>query len=116
MNSQLLIYAGVMLFGVFISSLSQVMLKKAAAKEYKSVIEEYLNPLVIFAYVIFVAATLLTIVAYKVIPLSMGPILDATAYIYVTLFGIKIFGEKVNKRKIISLIIIILGIVIYALS
>lgn len=116
MNTRLLMYAAVMLFGVFISAVSQVMLKKAAQKEYKSVIQEYMNPLVIIAYGIFFAATLLTIIAYKVVPLSMGPILDATAYIYVTLFGIKIFGEKVNKRKIISLAVIILGIIIYSLS
>lgn len=116
MNTKLLIYAGIMLFGVFISSVSQVMLKKAAAKKYDSVIKEYLNPLVIIAYTIFVATTFLSVFAYKVVPLSMGPILEATAYIYITLFGIKIFGEKVNKRKLISLAIIIIGIVIYSLS
>lgn len=116
MNSKLLIYAGIMLFGVFISSVSQVMLKKAAKKEYDSIIKEYLNPLVIFAYAIFFAATLVSIIAYKVVPLSMGPILEATAYIYVTVFGVKIFGEKVTKRKLVALALIIAGIVIYALA
>lgn len=116
MNTTLILYAGIMLFDIFISAISQVMLKKAAMKEYKNVIEEYMNPLVIGAYAIFVIATFLTIYAYKVVPLSMGPILEGTAYIYVTVFGVKIFHEKINKRKLIALALIILGIVVFALA
>ena len=46
-------YALIVLLGVFISAISQVMLKKSAVKKYDSRIKEYLNPLVIFAYFIF---------------------------------------------------------------
>lgn len=87
-------YALLLLLGVFISAISQVMLKKAALKTYDSRIREYLNPLVICAYVLFVCTTFLSIFAYKGIPLSMGPLLEATSYIYVTIFGITIFHEK----------------------
>ena len=73
--------------------------KKASQKKYTSVIQEYLNPLVIFAYIIFVGTTFMSIIAYKGIPLSMGPILEATSYIYVTFFGVKIFKEKMSKKK-----------------
>lgn len=116
MNVRLVLYASVMLFDIFISAISQVMLKKAAQKEYKNIIEEYMNPLVIGAYSLFVVATFMTIFAYKVVPLSMGPILECTGYVYVTIFGIKIFHEKINRRKIIALAIIFAGIFIYALS
>lgn len=109
------IYAGVLLFGVFISAVSQVLLKKAALKKYDSVLQEYLNPYVIIAYIIFVLSTLLSIVAYRGIPLSMGPVLEATSYIYVTVFGVKIFSEKLNWKKIIALCLIIVGILIYAI-
>lgn len=108
------IYALVLLFGVFISSVSQVLLKKAALKNYDSRIREYLNVRVITAYAIFVTATLLSIVAYKGIPLSMGPVLEATSYFYVTVFGVKIFGEKLNRKKLMALGIIIVGIVVYS--
>lgn len=114
-NTKMLLYSLVLLVGVFISAVSQVMLKKAAIREYPSHIKEYLNPLVIFAYLLFVGTTLLSIIAYKVIPLSIGPVLEATSYIYVTIFGVTIFGEKINTRKIIALAFIISGIVIYAL-
>lgn len=116
MNKTTLMYSCVLLFGVFISAVSQVMLKKSALKTYDNPIREYLNPLVIIAYMIFVAATFLSIIAYRGIPLSFGPILEATSYLYVTLFGVKIFGEKINSRKIIALGIIILGILVYALK
>ena len=104
-----------MLFGVFISAVSQVMLKKAAEKKYDSRIKEYLNPLVIGAYFIFFTATLLSILAYRVVPLSMGPILEATSYIYVTFFGATIFKEKINVKKIAALSLIIAGIAVYTL-
>lgn len=114
MNKTVLIYALVLLTGVFISAISQVMLKKAAMKKYDSVIKEYLNPLVIVAYVLFVGTTFLSIIAYKGIPLSMGPVLEATSYIYVTIFGVTIFKEKMNKKKIASLVLIVAGIVVYS--
>lgn len=112
--SPIVVYTLVALFGVFVSGISQVMLKKSANKTYVSRAAEYLNPLVIFAYVLFVVSTLLSTLAYKVIPLSMGPILDATGYIYVTAFGVLIFHERLNRKKVLALALIICGIVIYS--
>ncbi len=111
----MILYACVLLAGVFVSAVSQVMLKKAAQKTYDSKIKEYLNPLVIFAYILFVGTTFISIVAYKGIPLSMGPILESTSYLYVTIFGVTIFKEKLNKNRIIALIFILCGIAIYSL-
>lgn len=102
------------LTSVFISSLSQVLLKKSAMEEHESTLAEYLNWKVIVAYAIFVLATLLFTLAYRTIPLSMGPLLDATGYLYVTAFGVLIFGEKLDVRKLIALAIIICGIIIYS--
>ena len=116
MNKTVLIYACVLLLGVFVSAISQVMLKKSAMKQYDSKIKEYMNPLVIIAYIMFVGTTFLSIIAYKGIPLSMGPILEATSYIYVTFFGVKIFGEKLNLRKVVARGLIIFGIIVYALG
>ena len=115
MSSTVIAYSCVLLLGVFIGAISQVMLKKATMKKHDSVIKEYLNPLVIFAYVLLVGTTFLSIIAYRGIPLSMGPILEATSYIYVTIFGVTIFKEKMNLHKIIALGLIIGGIVVYAI-
>ena len=115
MDRPIHLYAGLLLLGVFLSAISQVMLKKAALRQYSSKLREYLNPLVIVAYTIFVGTTFLSIYAYKGIPLSMGPVLEATSYIYVTVFGATIFKEKLNKRKLVGLALIIAGIIIYSL-
>ncbi len=116
MTKRFLVYASLMIFGTFISSVAQVMLKKAAMKEYSSHVREYFNPTVIIAYIIFFGASFLGVLAYKVVPLSMGAILEATSYIYVTVFGATIFKETITKKRIIALVIILAGIVIYALG
>lgn len=114
MNLTVMKYACLLLLGVFISAVSQVMLKKAAMRHYDSPIREYLNPMVIIAYIMFVGTTFLSVLAYKAVPLSMGPVLEATSYIYVTVFGVKIFKEKINIRKIAALGFIIAGIIVYS--
>ena len=114
MNRQLFPYAALMLVGTFISAVAQILLKKEARVKHGSVVEEYLNPRVIIAYIIFFGATFLSIFAYRVIPLSMGPILEATGYIWVTIFGVTIFKEKMNKKKMSALGLIIAGIVVYS--
>lgn len=114
MDKTVLAYSAILLVGVFISSISQVMLKKAAMRQYDSKIKEYLNPLVITAYILFFGTTFLSVLSYRGIPLSMGPVLEATSYVYVTIFGVKIFKEKINKWKLLALVMILSGIVIYA--
>ena len=115
MDKTQLLYSGILSTGVFISAISQVMLKKAAMKTYDSPIQEYLNPLVIFSYTLFVGTTILSILAYRGIPLSMGPVLEATSYIYITFFGVTIFKEKMNRKKLAALALIIVGILVYSL-
>jgi multidrug transporter EmrE-like cation transporter len=115
MDKRVLSYAVLILVGTFISSVAQVMLKKAARRQYASFWQEYLNPRVIVAYVIFFGASLLAVFAYRAVPLSMGPILEATGYIYVTIFGVVIFHEKLSPRKLLALGLILSGIVVYSL-
>ena len=116
MDTTVLAFAGLNLFGVFISAISQVLLKKSAMCDHGSAIKEYLNPFVIFAYTLFVAATLLSVIAYRGIPLSMGPILDATGYIYVTIFGVTIFHERLTAKRVLALALIVTGIVVYSMG
>lgn len=114
MSTTLLIYSGVLLVSVFVSAISQVMLKLSANKTYESGLREYLNPLVIGAYTLFVVSTLLTVYAYKEVPLSLGPVLEATSYIYVTAFGALIFKERITAKKLLALALIVGGIAVFA--
>lgn len=114
MNEKIL-FSLIFVFGVFISSISQIILKKAALKEYPNKIREYLNARVIFAYIIFFGATLCSIWAYKVIPLSLGPILESAGYLFVAVLSWLFLKEKITKKKMLGLSVIIIGIIIYAL-
>ncbi len=114
-DNAVFLYAGLLLLGTFISAVSQVLLKKAAQRQYASPLREYLNPLVIGAYALFLGTTLLGVLAYRGIPLSMGPVLEATSYFYVTFFGARFFGEKVTPKKLAALGLIVAGIVVYSL-
>ena len=67
------------LFSTFLASVSQVLLKKAALREHKSLLAEYTDWRVLLGYGLFVGCTLLTMLAYKGVPLNVGPVLEATA-------------------------------------
>ncbi len=108
-------YGILFLFSVFISSVSQILLKKSAGKAYESKIREYLNPPVMIAYFIFFVSTLLTMFAYRYVPLSLGPVLEATGYLWVSLLGWFFLKERISRKKWIGLGIIIIGILFFNL-
>ena len=115
MNS-LVLFMGIFVLGVFISSVAQILLKKSAEKEYPNKIREYLNVRVIVGYAIFFAATLCSVYAYKVVPLSYGPILESTGYIFVAVLSWLFIKEKISLQKGIGIMVIIVGIVIYSIK
>jgi len=108
-------YAGISLAAVFVSSVSQVMLKKAEMRKYPSKLREYFNPLVICAYAMFLGTTFLSMYALKGISLSMGAVLEATGYLWVTFWGVTIFREKLTRKKALALLLIVCGILVYSL-
>lgn len=108
-----IIYILLFLMSVFISSVSQIVLKKSANTTYKNKIREYLNVSVIIAYILFFMSSLLTVFAYRMVPLSMGSILEATGYIWVSVLGTVFLKEKLGKEKIVGMAMIILGIIVF---
>ena len=109
------VLALLIVFSGLLASISQILLKKSASVPHSGRIQEYLNPYVIGAYAIFFAATFLSIFAYKVVPLTMGPILESTGYFFMTILGYFFLKEKLNTKKAVALCIIVAGIVIYSL-
>lgn len=105
-----------MIFAVFMGAVSQVLLKFSAGKPYPSRIKEYMNPLVITAYAMFFASSLLAVIAYRGIPLSVGAVIDALGYVYITMFGFIFFRERPTKRKLAALSLIIAGMMICTLG
>ena len=116
MTKELIIYSLILLSSVFISSVSQILLKKSAEKSYPSKIQEYLNPYVIIGYGLFFGCTLLSMFALKVVPLSMSPIIEAFGYIFVAALSFFFLKEKFTRKQLIGTVLIILGVVVYSIK
>ncbi|MCL2014844.1 MAG: DMT family transporter [Defluviitaleaceae bacterium] len=108
-------YALMMVTASFIATCSQMLLKHAAKKTHKNFIAEYLNRWVIGAYSLFGLATLLSMYVLRHIPLSLAPILESTAYIFVAVLGWVILKERLNKRQILGMVLIVAGIFVFSL-
>lgn len=113
MDRKVLIYAMVMSGGVLTASLAQVLLRKSAIMRHSSGLKEYLNWRVVTAYLMMMASAVSSLIAYRVIPLSLGAVLDAAGYVYVAVSARFFFGEKIDKNRIAALLFIIGGTGVY---
>lgn len=107
-------YIFLWLFSVIIAAFSQVLLKVAANREYESKLREYLNPLVITAYGIFFLSWALTTWALRHVAYAKNsPVIEATSYIWGPLFGVLLLKEKISKRRLLGMAIILVGILVF---
>lgn len=105
-------YVCLFLASVLLASVSQVLLKKSANIKYNNFLREYLNFYVIVAYGLFFLSSMMSTVAYKRVPLSLGSVLDTTSYLYVTFLSYFILRERISRRKMFGLVLILLGIIV----
>jgi small multidrug resistance pump len=99
---------------VFISSLSQILLKSSANEKKENFIKNFLNFKVILAYTIFFCVMFVnSLVVFKHIELSQISIVEALGYIFVPILSYFILKEKLNKTKIYGIFIIVIGVVLY---
>ncbi len=101
------------LLSVVIASFSQVMLKLGAGKTYNSKIREYLNIYVITGYGMLFVSMVLTIVAYSHLSYLSVPVVEAVGYVLVPILSYFIFKEKLTKRKLLGILFILVGIMVY---
>ncbi len=112
----MIISAVLALTAVFISALSQLLLKKKANKSAgNTIIQKILNLPVVISYAIFFIATLLNTFAYRKLPLKYANLFDATGFIWVTLISVIFLKEKITKKKMIAMCLIIAGVAVYSL-
>lgn len=113
--NELILFSGVMLLSVLMGGVSQILLKLSARKKYNNWYKSYLNAHVIIAYTIFVLSTVCTVIAYRVVPLSMSPVWTSFSYIAVTAMSYFILHEKPNRKKLTGIAIIAVGILVFCL-
>jgi len=100
---------------IFISSMSQVLLKTAALKTYQKKWMEYLNFRVIFAYSVYFFVVVAVLFILRVLPLSVVQLSDSLGYIFIAVLSRFFLKERLSNRKIFAIILIIIGITIYIL-
>lgn len=109
MNQYLLL----LLLSVLIASFAQILLKKSALKTYSSPIREYLNLYVICGYGMMFLSMFITVLSYRGLDFSNVPVVESLGYVVVMLLGCLFFKEKITKRKVLGMAVILCGIFVY---
>lgn len=99
---------------VFVASASQILLKQSAETEHKNIITKFLNWRVILGY------GRCRNDSSECICLSGNraegnTMIEATGIIWVTLLAASILGERPTKRTILSIVITVIGIIVFSL-
>ena len=103
----------ILLFSVLIASFAQILLKKSAAKTYGSPIREYLNFYVICGYGMMFLSMFLTVFSYRGLDFSNVPVIESLGYVVVMLLSYLFFKERITKRKLLGMAVILGGIFVY---
>ena len=106
-------YVILKVISVLIAALSQILLKKSALKHYDNRVREYLNVLVIVAYALFFASSILGIYSLRGISISFSTIIESLSYILIPVLSYLFFKEKISQKQFVGTFIIIVGIVIF---
>ena len=110
--NELYLHLAILVLGVLISSFSQIILKKAAVDQKSGFAAYFLNLKVLSAYMLLFCATLLSVVALRVVPLVFSPIAEGLGQVFVLSLSFLLLGEKISKKKLCGVAVIITGIFI----
>lgn len=108
-------YYLLILTSCLIASFAQILLKKSALVEHKSVIFEYLNVYVIVGYGMMVVGMLLNVLAYRKVEYKNGPVIESFGFLFVMILSWLFFREKITKKKLLGNLIILAGVLIFYL-
>jgi len=106
---------GVYIGSAFLVAVAQVLLKISADRVYSTRLKEYLNPLVLSGYFLFTISLVVSILAYRYLPLSTAKMLDSTTYIFVAVLGYFLLKERLKRRQLFGMFIMILGILVFSI-
>ena len=107
-------YYIIVILSVFAAACSQMLLKQGARKEYASWWRQYINPWVIGGYAIMMGSLVLNVWCMsKGVLVKEVSTIESLSYLFVPVLALLLFKEKLTKRKICAIGIIILGIVLF---
>lgn len=103
----------IMLCGVIIAAFSQILLKTSANREYSTFWKQYLNWRVITGYLMLLASMLFSVWAYSGMEYKYGPAIESIGFGLVTFLSWWLLKEKLTKKKIMGIAMIIGGLVVF---
>ncbi len=103
--------------GVVAAAVGQVLMKQGALLgRHRSVLASVLHPYVIAGYGLMLASTVMSLIALKVLPLHLTVALQPLAYVIVVPLSVAVLGERIRRRQVWGMVIILAGIVIFNLG
>ena len=109
-----MIYYLLVIGSVLASAGAQMLLKQGAKNQYSTFIRQYLNPWVIGGYSIMGASLLLNIFCLsRGVQVKEVSIIESLSYLFVPIFSLWFFKEKITWRKAVAIAVIMTGVVIF---
>ncbi len=106
---------GLGLIGCVVSAASQVVMKRSALR-YARAPRSYplfLSPLSIVAYGMYFLVTLLSLAAFRYLPLKAAMFLSPVTYLLVGILSVWALGERPNRKKGFAFVLLLAGVLIF---
>ncbi len=113
-TKDIIIIVVILLVETFLSSLASYFLKKASPADGGSKIKLLLSPFFYLGGVMYVIAALGNIYLLQKLPYAVVLPLGSITYIWTMFLSNRLLGEKITKRKILGMIVIIVGVTLVA--
>ncbi len=110
----MLYYLTIAFVASVMTGISQVLLKKGANKEGN--IKIFFNFFTLTGYFVFFIITLMNLFVYKKLELKYSVIFMPLGFVFVMFFSVLLLKEKISKRKLLGIFVIILGVYIFNLK
>ena len=99
-----------------VAAYSQILLKISTTKHHKNTLCEYINRYVIGGYFLLSLSTVLNVLAYISIDYMLGSVFGSLSYVLVVLFAYFMLHERVDRKKVVGILLVLVGIGIYNIS
>ena len=102
------------ILSVFAAACAQMLLKQGARRNYAGFWYQYLNPCVIGGYAIMACSLVLNIFCMSHgVQVQEVSVMESLSYLFVPCMAFMIFKEKITRRKVAAIAIIIIGVIIF---
>lgn len=107
------IYLLLAIVGVVIAAFSQILLKKGAMRPHISFIRDYLNAPVICGYSMMFLSLFASMISYRGVQYMTVQIIESLGYILVPILSFFFLKEKLGTKKIVGILVILTGVLVY---